>query len=97
MKIKCYSGTNRTSEPIYSNEISRYGLSEGRLNVSLKGGYPNLNMRYNDVVAIDIEDEATGNLSFSGRFISSNYVVYDDPQTGETMIADNSILFELFS
>lgn len=95
MNIKCYKGITKSSEPVYSNDIIQYTVNEGRVHVMLKGTYPSLGMKYNDIVNMEITN-GDETLTFVGRFLSMNYVVYDDPKTEETpVVADNSILFEI--
>lgn len=96
LALKIYKGLSRKIDPTYTNEILKYSLNDGRLSVYLSGGYPELGFKYNDLVCIDINDSVNGNLSFYGRFISSNYVVYDSrTEVDGITIADNSLLFEL--
>lgn len=96
MNIKCYKGFTRTADPIYSNDIIQYTVAEGRLHVMLKGYYPTLGMKYNDIVNVEISNGEEETLTFVGRFLSMNYVVYDDPKKNDSpIVADNSILFEL--
>ena len=97
MTVNCYKGLTKTDTPVFTDEIIRYSINESRIAVTLKGGYPTLNMKYNDLIFIELLDDNTGNLSFQGRFLSMNYVVYDDPQGASTVIADNTILFELIN
>lgn len=96
MNIKCYKGISKAGDEIYSNDIIRYTVSEGRLSVLLKGLYPKLNMKYNDIITVEITNMDMENISCLCRYVSMNYVVYDDPSTSDApIVADNSILFEI--
>ena len=95
MKIVCRKGMDKEGQEIFSSEIYRYTVSDGRLSVMIKGGYPTLGMKYNDMVYVEILDDSNGNLSFPSRFLSNSFVVYEDKDSAP-IIADNTLLFELF-
>lgn len=95
MKINCYKGFEKTGDPVFSSDIIRYSLSDNRIAVSLKGAYQSLPIKKDDIVNIDIINEEIETLTFLCRFLSLNYVVYDDPSgENKTVVGDNTLLFD---
>lgn len=86
---------DKEGQEMFSGDIYRYTVSDGRLSVMLKGGYPTLGMKYNDIVYVEVLDASYGDLSFQSRFLSNSFVVYEDKDAAP-IIADNTLLFELF-
>lgn len=97
MKIQIYKGLTESATLVFERDIFQYVLGDNQLRCMLKGGYPTLGVKYNDLTTVKITESVQGDMDFKARFLSNNFVVADDRKTGATgdVIADNTLLFEL--
>lgn len=76
-------------------DISRYSLNENGLNATLKEGRLLQVPKNGEICTVLITDETNGNITFTCQFVSYNFVVYENPQTGEVgVIGDNTVLLK---
>lgn len=95
MTVELFKGLVKGAS-ILKRDISGYNYGDGRLSVSLTGGILNENIKNGELFNILITDEVNGNIEKIAKYISYNFVVFDNPTTGEkNVIGDNTILFEL--
>lgn len=91
MKIKIINKTLTIERDIY-----RYGIANDSLTATLKEGRLDTVPQNGAVCTVSVEDETNGNISKTCQFISYNFVVYDDPQTGDVgVIGDNTVLLKI--
>ncbi len=77
-------------------DIIRYGLSAESINLSLSGGRLESVPKNGTICNVVITDEANGNVALTCQFVSYNFVVYENPQTGDVnVIGDNSLLLNI--
>ena len=85
-----------TKTKTIERDISRYSVTEDTVQVALSGGRLDSVPKNGDIANMVITDEANGNVSLTTQFISYNFIVYENPQTGDVnVIGDNSLLFKI--
>ena len=85
-----------TKTKTIERDISRYSVTEDTVQVALSGGRLDSVPKNGDIANVVITDEANGNVSLTTQFISYNFIVYENPQTGDVnVIGDNSLLFKI--
>lgn len=88
--------TIKTKTIEIERDITRYSLSSSSMNVSLSGGRLETTPKNGDIATVNITDETNGNISLTCQFVSYNFVVYENPSTGEVgVIGDNTLLFNI--
>ncbi len=85
-----------TKTKTIERDITRYSVTEDTVQVALSGGRLDSVPKNGDIANVVIIDEANGNVSLTTQFISYNFIVYENPQTGDVnVIGDNSLLFKI--
>ncbi len=85
-----------TKTKTIERDITRYSVTEDTVQVALSGGRLDSVPKNGDIANVAITDEANGNVSLATQFISYNFIVYENPQTGDVnVIGDNSLLFKI--
>lgn len=91
MKITITTKTLKIERDIY-----RYGITIDNMNATLKDGRLETVPKNEEICTVNIEDETNGNITKTCQFVSYNFVVYDDPQTGKVgVIGDNTVLLKI--
>ncbi len=93
MKATIKKGIN--GEMLLDHEISRYSISDGRITATLTGGLVSLPIPYGATASITISDQTNGNIEKTCKYVSYNFVVYNNPADGSTVIGDNTMMFEV--
>lgn len=77
-------------------ELLRYSVNESNIVVSISGGILETVPKNGDIATVLIEDATNGNIEKTAQFVSYNFVVYDNAQTGEVeVIGDNTLLLKI--
>lgn len=88
--------TIKTKTLEIEREVLRYALSTDTINVSLSGGRLEKTPKNGDIATVEITDEVNGNVTLTTQFVSYNFIVYENPQSGEvSVIGDNTLLFRI--
>jgi len=91
MKITITTKTLKIERDIY-----RYGIANDNLTATLKDNRLDAVPKNDDICTVKIEDETNGDVTKTCQFVSYNFVVYDNPQTGEVgVIGDNTVLLKI--
>lgn len=88
--------TIKTKTVEIEREILRYSLTTDTVNVSLSGGRLDKTPKNGDIATVKITDEVNRDVELTCQFVSYNFVVYENPQSGEVgVIGDNTLLFNI--
>ena len=85
-----------TKTKTIERDITRYSVTDDAVQVALSGGRLDSTPKNGDIANVVITDEVNGNVEVTAQFVSYNFIVYENPQTGEAnVIGDNSLLFKI--
>ncbi len=77
-------------------DITRYSVTDDAVQMTLTGGRLASVPKNGDIARVEITDTTNGNIEVTTQFVSYNFIVYENPQTGEVnVIGDNSLLFKI--